>query len=480
MKYLVKISTCIFFLAVHFFFFTTLAEAQTKNRVIILTDIENEPDDTQSLVRLLLYSNEIDIRGLVATTSIHMRNNIYPETIKRVVDAYGKVHGNLQLHDKDYPSHKYLQSLILKGQAEYGMAGVGDTKDSEGSDRIVDELISEDPRPLWVCAWGGVNTLAQALQSLRKNYPSVELTNVLAKLRVYTISDQDDSGQWLRREFPNLFYIVSPGGYGNATWLGINNADGEHPELVSNEWLAENIQQGHGALGAVYPDVAYGMEGDTPSFLNLIQNGLNSSEDPNWGGWGGRYELYTPDVKKCDFEGFTGGVKIGDETRPIWTNASDTYTPYVKNSHGRAIKKGSKSYSGNQATIWRWREEIQHDFAARMDWCVKPFKQANHPPFAILDTPDKISVKSGETIYINANSSFDPDGDSISFLWFAYPEATGYKGEIPESSSENCHDYRCIAPKVSQPTDIHYILKVTDKGTPSLSRYKRIIVTVTP
>lgn len=454
--------------------------AQEKCRAIILTDIENEPDDSQSLVRLLLYNNEIDIKAIVATTSTHMRTRTASGTIHRIIDAYDKVYNNLRQHDDKYLSANVLHGLVYKGQESYGMAGTGETKTSEGSEKIVNELLKEDKRPLWVCAWGGVNTLAQALITLRTNMSASDLTSVISKLRVYTISDQDDSGQWIRREFPSIFYIVSPGGYGNATWVGMNNAEGEHAEMVSNEWLAENIQQGHGALGAVYPDVAYGMEGDTPSFLSLIPNGLNSPDNPNWGGWGGRYELYKPDVKKCDYDGFTGGVAIGEETRPIWTNASDTYVPFVPSSHGRAIKKGDKTYTGNQATIWRWREDVQNDFAARMDWCVKKVKEANHAPIVKLLTPEKMTVKSGEWFTLDANDSYDPDGDNISFLWFPYPEATGYKGEYPSVPAENIHEYKAQAPKVTQPTDLHYILRVTDKGKPALSRYKRIIVTVTP
>src|SRR5690349_1059874 len=38
-----------------------------KPRVFVLTDIGNEPDDQMSLVRLLVYSNEFELEGLVAT-----------------------------------------------------------------------------------------------------------------------------------------------------------------------------------------------------------------------------------------------------------------------------------------------------------------------------------------------------------------------------------------------------------------------------
>ena len=455
-------------------------QAQDKHRVVILTDIENEPDDSESLVRLLLYSNDIDIKAIVATTSTHMRNRTAPETIHRVIDAYGKVHSNLLLHDSNYPSASNLKKIVYVGQTEYGLAGTGKKKNSAGSDAIVKELEKNDARPLWVCAWGGANTLAQALVTLQANHKGKKLEALIAKLRVYTISDQDDSGQWMRKEFPNLFYIVSPGGYGNATWVGMNNADGEHPELVSNAWIAENIQQGHGALGTQYPDVSYGMEGDTPSFLSLIPNGLNVPEYPNWGGWGGRYELYTPDVKQCDYNGFTGNVPIGDEPRQIWTNASDTYRPYIPQTFGRSVKQSDKTFSGNQATIWRWREEIQHDFAARMDWCTKKKDEANHAPVVKLSTSETLTVKSGEWFHCEAQESYDPDGDHLSFLWFLYPEATGFKGELPATTAENMHEFRAQAPTVSQPTDLHIILKVTDKGTPSLSRYKRIIVRVNP
>lgn len=191
--------------------------APAKARLIVLTDIEADPDDTQSLVRLMLYSNEIDIEGLVATTSIHMRGEIHPDSIRAILDAYDKVRANLLLHAPNYPATAALRSVVVEGQPTYGMAAVGAGKDTPGSRLVVKALESRDARPLWVTAWGGANTLAQALYSLRETRGPKEAAALAAKLRVYTISDQDDSGAWLRREFPELFYIVSPGGYGGAT-----------------------------------------------------------------------------------------------------------------------------------------------------------------------------------------------------------------------------------------------------------------------
>src|SRR5581483_2214916 len=115
------------------------------------------------------------------------------------------------------------------------------------------------------------NTLAQALYKLRATKSPAETDRLVAKLRVYTISDQDDAGHWIRKNFPKLFYIVTPGGdYSSATWTGINTfITGIDNTTISNHWLAEHIQQHHGPMGAAYPDIAYAMEGDTPSFLAL-------------------------------------------------------------------------------------------------------------------------------------------------------------------------------------------------------------------
>jgi len=202
------------------------------------------------------------------------------------------------------------------------------------------------------------------------------------------------------------------------------------------------------------------MEGDTPPFLYLINNGLGNPEHPDRGSWGGRYELYVPETKKWFHE---------EETRPIWTNAEDVvYSPITKNYQ-----------KNNYATIWRWREAYQNDFAARIDWCIKEYKEANHPPVAELAHPDKIEVCSGKRISLSAKGSSDPDNDQLQFNWMYYKEAGTYDGKI-SIENENRLNASFTAPEVQQKETIHIILSVTDNGNPSLTRYQRVIITVIP
>lgn len=456
-------------------------EDPDKHRLIVLTDIEADPDDSQSLIRLLLYSNVIEIEGLIATTSTHQRGRVAPESIHDIIDTYERVRPNLLKHEEGFPSGKELHDLVKRGRPLYGMSGVGEGMDSDGSEWIIEVLEEDDPRPVWVSVWGGPNTLAQALWKIRETRTETEAEKLIGKLRVYTISDQDDSGPWLRRTFPGLFYIVSPGSYWSGTWSAIMRAfPGANNEVISNAWLADNIQQGHGPLGAAYPDVAYGVEGDTPSFLSLIPNGLNDPEHPDAGGWGGRYELYIPDVDPSEAPGIS--ENISPETRPIWTDAADSLRPFVEANFGRPVRRDTVKYVGNHVSLWRWREDFQNDFAARMDWTVKSYDEANHPPVPALAHDDTLTVRPGEIFGLNADGSKDPDGDSISYLWFQYEEA----GTLPETirfapyAPNLYHLHTIQAPAVDSPKTAQFILRVTDKGDPPLSRYRRVVVHILP
>jgi len=442
-----------------------------KPRVIVLTDIENEPDDAQSLVRFLTYSNHFEVEGIIATTSVWLRDKTAEWRIYEILEAYKEVQPNLLKHESAYPTYEELRGKTKVGIPRYGLEGVGEGQDSEGSDWIIEALKKEDSRPLWVLAWGGPNCLAQALWKLEQTVSSEELASYVKKLRVYTISDQDDSGPWMRRKYPELFYICTPGyghggreGYHFATWSGISGDQfhgrfsGGNQELISKEWIRDNIQENHGPLGAEYPDVAYLMEGDTPSFLYLINNGLGSSEHPNFGSWGGRYEYYTPRTQLYFFE---------PETRPLWTNAEDEVFSEID----------QKNHTGNHATIWRWREAYQNDFAARMDWCTMGYEEANHPPEPALAHDSFIEVSEGEKVNLKAEHCTDPDGDELSYRWIYYREA-GNSVYWLNMENEESAEATFTAPSMGFPQEMHFILAVTDHGKPALTRYKRVLVKV--
>jgi hypothetical protein len=436
---------------------------------VVLTDITNEPDDEQSLVRLLVYANEFDIEGLLAATSVWLPNRVSPETIVDLVEAYGQVQANLSVHAQGFPTASQLRAVVKAGRPEYGMGGVGEGKSSEGSRHLVAVVDRPDPRPVWVLAWGGVNTLAQALWDVRSTRSPAALAAFVSKLRVYAISDQDDAGHWLRRSFPDLFYIVSPSSqdwqeYFRATWTGISgdrlfqNGPLYHFELVEDPWLRRNVIENHGPLGARYPPVKNLMEGDTPSFLNLIGNGLGSDRSPAFGGWGGRYVLH----------------QANGETRPIWTD-SQAARDTVRTDDGR-------EHTSVQATIWRWREAFQNDFAARMDWCVAATRgEANHNPHAVLEGSEDRSVlfrrvPGGARIELDASASTDPDGDALRFRWWHYREASTHPGVL-QIHAEGPRA-RIVVPRGRPGQTCHVILEVWDDGAPSLVSYRRLVFVI--
>lgn len=446
-------------------------------RVIVLTDIGGDVDDMQSMVRLLLYSNDLDIRGLIATTP-NENNGLHPEILHKLVKTYGEVRPNLLLHDNRYPTAEHLDSLVRSGQPVKGLAGMGDGKQSEGADLIMEEVKKDDDRPLYISSWGATDVLAQALYTLRKTMSRKDLARCISKMRVYAISDQDDTGHWIRTEFPDLFYIVTPGAnYGIGEWRGLMVVDSlANNEVISNRWILDNIQQGHGPLGALYPDALWGVEGDTPSYLWLIPNGLNNPEHPDWGGWGGRYELYKPELK--DTTSYRN-VPALPETRPIWTDAEDEVRFWKEGEFMHNLYWDKKTVKNKYVTIWRWREAFQNDFAARMDWCTKDYAEANHAPVPVLNVADELNVKSGDRIHFDAYDSYDPDGDHLSFLWMNYPEASTCKDYTMRIVWNNAMlDFP--VPEVKKPETLHLILTVTDHGTPAMTRYKRIILHIKP
>jgi hypothetical protein len=272
------------------------------------------------------------------------------------------------------------------------------------------------------------------------------------------------------------------GEYYYATWTGISgdayyrNGAGADPTTVTNEWLEANIRKG--PLGRLYPRFAFIMEGDTPSFLGLIDNGLNAYRRPDWGGWGGRYIYRQP----------------YGETHPIWTQGGDLFQRVT--SQDTVTGTDGIAHTSDQATIWRWREAFQNDFAARMSWTVGDFAHASHNPIVEVNgqagtAPIEMDVDVGQPVVLDAGRSVDPDGRGLHFNWFQYAEAGSADGNLSVVTLTNADIARATvrADAVCRPAWLplipckgvgtaHIILAVTGAGTPRLTSYRRIILHV--
>ncbi|MBE7539040.1 MAG: DUF1593 domain-containing protein [Opitutaceae bacterium] len=275
----------------------------------------------------------------------------------------------------------------------------------------------------------------------------------ISRIRLCQNSWQDTGAVWLWKNVPELFFIqFRP--LGAAMYLAGD------PALRDGDWVRKHVSQGHGPLGAGYPPAnATGKrelrvkEGDSPTFLYLLSTlGLSSPEHPEWGSWGGRFRL------------------IDGGGRRHYAPAEDDL-PGTVDSRKRL-----------QWTLARWQRAFASDFAARMDWCVKPREEANHAPRAVVDGDGsagiiQIVVRAGERLAFDAGGSGDPDGDRLRFRWWQYREAGTFPGVVALEGA-NSEKVQLAAPEAEAGQTVHLILEVTDEGEPSLTSYRRIVLTL--
>ena len=461
-----KIRTKTFLIVLILFKFTILLGGE-KSRLIVLTDIGGDPDDEQSLVRLLVYANEFDIEGLINKHwDVYYDEGFTPSDqrtlMRSYIYAYGDVRNQLAQNASGYPSESSLLNVMKQGGtnvpctldipeiSEVVGTIIGPGKDTDGSNWIIARVDASDSRPVDFAAWGGVSDLAQALWKVKSTRSSSQLSSFVRKIRVYSTDDQDDTGYWIRDNFPDLFFILSKAPNGNklnSVYRGMYLGGDE--SLTSRDWVNTHVRNNHGPLGAKYPRWAYTRpnpnmslkEGDTPSWFYFLDNELNRPDKPYYGGWGGRFRPQST----------------------YWQDNSD----WVEGV-----------YSG-RATVWRWRPNYQNDFQARLDWCVKSYGNANHNPVANISGDLTRTVYSGEFVRLDASGSYDPDGDNLSYFWFEYSEPGSFSGDFEiENNTSSVAEF--TAPIVTSRKSMHIILVVKDNGSPNLVSYKRVILTIKP
>lgn len=125
----------------------------------------------------------------------------------------------------------------------------------------------------------------------------------------------------------------------------------------------------------------------------------------------------------------------------------------------------------------RWINAIQNDFAARADWCVKEYKEANHPPVVTLTHEPDVLVKPGGRVNLSASAT-DPDGDALSYRWWQYEEVDGYEKKIRIVNADKQKAYFYVPEDAPLWQTIHIILEVTDSRIPTLTRYQRVVAKI--
>ncbi|NBB26885.1 DUF1593 domain-containing protein [Cellulophaga sp. BC115SP] len=433
-----------------FLIYVEYCSAQTNNgdnhRLIVTTDLGGtDPDDTQSMIHLLVCANAIDIEGLVSS-QVWMDDPDKTAKIIEVINWYQEVLPHLKKHAIGYPEADYLRAITKQGQTKSNMSGVGEGKDSPGSDLIISAVDKKgDNRPVWIAGWGGMNTVAQALWKVKNTRSEKALRDFVKKIRIYDVLGQDDAGAWIAKNFPDLIYIRNKEIYGWAP---------------SDDWTKKNVQNSI-PLGNHYPNRIWATEGDTPSFLYVYTNGLNVPDHLDYGGWGGRFlSNKVSGIRSMDFVAKSGK----DETQ------YDPYYMYGSTNEGIGA-------------INKWRQHIWNNFAARMLWTTTDdYFAVNHHPIAVVDGDYSLKclykrAKAGSTLMLDASKSKDSDTNQIDCKWFVYNEPSIYKGAITieESSSSKC---KILIPSDAVGKAIHLILEITDKGIPALTAYRRIVINV--
>ncbi|MBD2703584.1 DUF1593 domain-containing protein [Spirosoma sp. BT702] len=495
---------------------------QARPRIVITAD--PELDDNNSLIRFLLYSSDLDIEGLIyASSQFHWTGdgkgtkwfvpgreynrfglNLCPceswrwakdeHFIHDAVDAYTKVYSNLKVHNSNYPLPAELKSKIRYGNIEFD----GDiSKDSPGSDLIKSLILDDKPGQLFITAWGGHSTIARALKSIQDQYEfttqwEVIKKKIARKVVLLPSGDQDDTyATYIKPNWPDIEYRQFRAGpnYGYGAQL---NAKPENAPFVTASWMKENVSD-RGPFGSLYrvwgdgkqmakgdimdyfgvaghtseelkkmgyvvwmPVQAKGSwlgEGDNHTFMNMLGNGLRAYESSSYGGWGGR------GIGGRESVGFSFGA------------SQDTSASAMATSLSTANSRSRESDYPN------FFPQAQRDFAARLKWSVTPkYADANHEPVVRIEGPLTIMASAGNKVRLNGAIS-DPDKNAVSINWWQF-QVGSYPNKVTISNPTSAQAEVLIPQDAVGGQTIHLILEATDNGTPALTTYQRLIITI--
>lgn len=427
-----------------------------KPRLIVFTDISSceagvrEPDDAQSLVRLLHYANDIDIEGLCATSNMGHGYVCRPELIHQVLEAYALDWANLQKADPAFPPADTLRRIVFAGEDRAGpdipvSECVGNGRLSPAARHLIAITDKMDERPLWVAVWGGTVDIAQALYYIKISRSPKDYGQFVNKLRILAIADQDSTGKWIRAEHSSLWYWLK-----TFSFRGIYR--GGDTTLVSQDWVNRYLKNApSSALARLYPNYKGGdiwskrlggvtgiKEGDTPSWMGILPNGLHFPELPELGGWGGRA------VKK-------GAAYYEDAVDEDVQSPDDPDT--------------------RMSTVYRWRADFQEDFRRRLGWATgkgEPFRKLLHLARPLTE----VLCTFGQVCRLEL-ADYLPDEGLTHVEWLVYPDQTAHDVVL---SVVNGRSLGIEMRSDNRERPLSIVLKAKYGEAPCLIRYARIVL----
>ncbi|WP_261342831.1 DUF1593 domain-containing protein [Pirellulimonas nuda] len=365
--------------------------------MVVSSDIGGtDPDDVQSMVHLLVYADKLDIAGLIASPYGQGRK----QQILQVIDAYERDYPNLVTHSDGYPTPAALRALCKQGALEPpGPSGFG--RPTEGSEWIVQCARRDDPRPLHVLVWGGIDDLAQALH---------DAPDILPKLRVYFIGGPNkkwsvDAYNYVEQDHPLLWMIEA-----NAAYRGWFVGGEQKGEWSNRGFVAKHVA-GHGALGDCFSNAKADLKmGDTPSVARLLHGVPDDPTQPGWGGrfvriWDGRKTIFdrqTTASDKAEVFGVTQFVLPAPKRYTAQNSAVMVFDGGQPASVGASEGKSLRfRFSPRDAKVWSYVIKSDHPSlngqTGKFTAVAPPVERTSHPsalhPNWWIDDPDPATAE---------------------------------------------------------------------------------------